>query len=206
MLKIAVFVSGSGSNLQSIIDNIEQGKLNCRIEAVISDNPKAGALERAEIKGIRTYVLDKSIHKEDFGDKALQIIGEDLDLIVLAGFLSILKGEILNTYKNKIINIHPSLIPNFCGKGMYGRRVHEAVIKAKAEITGCTVHYVNAEVDGGAVILQKIVKVDTCDDADTLQEKVLSEEHKLLCKVLCLIEQKKLLNTPQGVKILEEVI
>lgn len=171
MLKIAVFVSGGGSNLQAIMDSINKGELNCSIVGVISDNADAKALKRAEEKGITTYVLDRGSYRENIGDRALEILGDRADLIVLAGFLSILKGEILKVYKDKIINIHPSLIPNFCGKGMYGKRVHEAVINSGVKTTGCTVHFVNEEVDGGAVLLQKTVSVESYDNADTLQKK-----------------------------------
>lgn len=206
MLKIAVFVSGGGSNLQAIMDSINKGELNCSIVGVISDNADAKALKRAEEKGITTYVLDRGSYRENIGDRALEILGDRADLIVLAGFLSILKGEILKVYKDKIINIHPSLIPNFCGKGMYGKRVHEAVINSGVKTTGCTVHFVNEEVDGGAVLLQKTVSVESYDNADTLQKKVLTEEHKILIEAINLIEKKKISLTSQGIKILEEVV
>lgn len=189
MFKIAVLVSGGGSNLQAIIDSIEKGHLNCSIEAVISDNEKAQAIERASKKGISTYVLDKNSYKENFGDKVLEIIDERVDLIVLAGFFSILKGKILSKFNNKIINVHPSLIPSFCGKGMYGIKVHEAVIKAGVKITGCSVHFVNEEIDGGAIILQKPVEVKFKDTPEELQKRVLKEEHNLLPEAIKLISQ-----------------
>jgi len=206
LLKIAVFVSGGVSNLQAIIDSIQKGELSSSIVGVIADNAEAKALTRAEEKGITTYVLDKHSYRENIGDKALEILGDKVDLIVLAGFLSILKGEILRVYKNKIINIHPSLIPNFCGKGMYGKKVHEAVIKAGVTTTGCTVHFVNEEIDGGAILLQKVVTVESYDNADTLQKKVLKEEHKSIVEAIKLIEKQKIAVTSQGIKILEEVV
>lgn len=184
MLKIAVFVSGGGTNFQSILDAIDSGELHCRVEAVISDNAEAKALERAKAKGIKAYYIEKSKDREAFGNKALELIGRDMDLIVLAGFLSILQGEILKVYKNKIINIHPSLIPKFCGKGMYGIKVHEAVLKAGEPVTGCTVHYVNEVIDGGDIILQKAVEVREEDTPKSLQQRVLCEEHKTLIKVI----------------------
>lgn len=189
MFKIAVLVSGGGSNLQAIIDSIEKGYLNCSIEAVISDNEKAQAIERASKKGISTYVLDKNSYKENFGDKVLEIIDGRVDLIVLAGFFSILKGKILSKFNNKIINVHPSLIPSFCGKGMYGIKVHEAIIKAGVKITGCSVHFVNEEIDGGAIILQKPVEVKFKDTPEELQKRVLKEEHNLLPEAIKLISQ-----------------
>lgn len=191
MFKIAVLVSGGGSNLQAIMDSIEKGHLNCSIEAVISDNEKAQAIERASKKGISTYVLDKNSYKENFGDKVLEIIDGSVDLIVLAGFFSILKGKILSKFNNKIINVHPSLIPSFCGKGMYGIKVHEAVIKAGVKITGCSVHFVNEEIDGGAIILQKPVEVKFKDTPEELQKKVLREEHNLLPEAIKLISQSR---------------
>lgn len=191
MFKIAVLVSGGGSNLQAIMDSIEKGHLNCSIEAVISDNEKAQAIERASKKEISTYVLDKNSYKENFGDKVLEIIDGRVDLIVLAGFFSILKGKILSKFNNKIINVHPSLIPSFCGKGMYGIKVHEAAIKAGVKITGCSVHFVNEEIDGGAIILQKPVEVKFKDTPEELQKRVLKEEHNLLPEAIKLISQSR---------------
>ncbi len=205
MLKLGVFVSGSGSNFQSILDAIDSKILGCTVEVVISDNPKAKALKRAEEKGIRTFIIDKKNLKGSFGDKALELIGDKLDLLVLAGFLSILKGDILKVYKNKIINIHPSLIPKYCGKGMYGLKVHEAVLKNNEKLTGCTVHFVNEIVDGGDIICQSKVKTDGISSPEELQKRVLIEEHKLLVKVIRLIEENRLCLTPWGIKILEEV-
>ncbi len=190
MYRIAVFVSGSGSNLQSILDSIENGQLKAEISAVISDNPKAKALKRAEGKKIPTFIIEKEKNKNAFGDKALEIIGDKLDLIVLAGFLSILSGSILKVYKNKIINIHPSLIPKYCGKGMYGIRVHEAVLNGKEEVSGCTVHFVNEIVDGGDIIMQKTVQVKPSDTPESLQQRVLVEEHKALVQVIAMLIQE----------------
>ena len=194
MFKIAVFVSGSGTNFQSILDAIDSGELSLRVEAVISDNAEARALERAKDKGIEAYYIERSKDKEAFGNKALEILGKELDLIVLAGFLSILQGEILNIYKNKIINIHPSLIPKFCGKGMYGIKVHEAVLKAGVPVTGCTVHFVNEVIDGGNIILQKAVEVREEDTPKSLQQRVLIEEHKALIKVIKSFEEGKVIS------------
>ena len=190
MYRIAVFVSGSGSNLQSILDAIDSGELNVEVSAVISDNPRAKALRRAESKNIPTFIIEKVKDRNAFGNKALELIGSELDLIVLAGFLSILSGKILKIYKNKIINIHPSLIPKYCGKGMYGIKVHEAVLKGKEEISGCTVHFVNEIVDGGDIILQKTVPVKDSDTPESLQQRVLVEEHKALVQVIAMLEQE----------------
>lgn len=179
MFKIAVLISGGGSNLQSVIDSIENGFLNCKIEAVVSDNIKAGGIERARLKGIKTIVFDKRELKGSLSDKILEAIGE-VDLIVLAGFLSILKGEIIKRYKDRIINIHPSLIPSFCGNGMYGIKVHEKAIGSGVKFTGCTVHFVDDGTDTGPIILQRVVPVMSFDTPKTLQSRVLEEEHKIL--------------------------
>lgn len=179
MFKIAVLISGGGSNLQSVIDSIENGFLNCKIEAVVSDNIKAGGIERARLKGIKTIVFDKRELKGSLSDKILEAIGE-VDLIVLAGFLSILKGEIIKRYKDRIINIHPSLIPSFCGNGMYGIKVHEKAIESGVKFTGCTVHFVDDGTDTGPIILQRVVPVMSFDTPKTLQSRVLEEEHKIL--------------------------
>lgn len=179
MFKIAVLISGGGSNLQSVIDSIESGFLNCSIEAVVSDNVNARGIERAKARGIKTFVFDKKETKGELSDRILEAIGE-VDLIVLAGFLSILKGEIIKRYKNKIINIHPSLIPAFCGNGMYGIKVHERAIEYGVKFSGCTVHFVDDGTDTGPIILQRVVPIYSYDTAKNLQERVLEEEHKIL--------------------------
>ncbi|MBT9831440.1 phosphoribosylglycinamide formyltransferase [Clostridium baratii] len=191
MFKIAVLASGSGSNLQSIIDNIENENLNCKIEMVIGSKEGIYALERAKSAGIKTFVVSKKDYGKNTSDEVLKLVDGKVDLIVLAGYLSILDGEILKRFKNKIINIHPSLIPSFCGPNMYGIKVHEAAIGKGVKISGCTVHFVNDEVDGGAIILQKAVEVLFEDDASSLQKRILKEEHKLLPEAIkYLIEDK----------------
>ncbi|WP_238881403.1 phosphoribosylglycinamide formyltransferase [Clostridium sp. YIM B02551] len=191
MLRIAVLVSGSGSNLQTIIDEVEKGSLNCEIKYVISDSEKAYGLERAKNHGIEAIALDRKVYKGKISDEILNIIDGQVDLIVLAGYLSILNGEILRVFRNKIINIHPSLIPSFSGAGMYGIKVHEAAVKKGVKYSGCTVHFVNEEVDGGEILLQEVVPVFAEDTAETLQKRILVEEHKLLPKAIKLISDKK---------------
>ena len=190
MLKIAVLVSGSGSNLQAIIDNIESGYLNCSIEAVISDKKGVYGIERAKSKDIKTYILDRKQLGTGISGEILRIVGGKVDLIVLAGFLSILQGELLRTFKNKIINIHPSLIPSFCGGGMYGLKVHEKAIEYGVKVSGCTVHFVDEGTDSGPIIIQKVVEVYSTDDAKDLQLRVLAEEHKALPEAIKLISEK----------------
>jgi len=200
--KIAVLISGSGSNLQAIIDNIENGHLNCSIEFVISDKPDVYGLKRAEEKGIKTLVFDKKIYKSNLSDAILEVIDNKVDFIVLAGFLSILKGEILDKFNNRIINIHPSLIPSFCGAGMYGIRVHESVIKSGVKVSGCTVHFVDKGTDTGPVILQKVVPVYFEDDAQSLQKRVLEQEHIALPEALNLLLQGRVSVIDNRVKII----
>lgn len=192
MFRIGILVSGSGSNLQSIIDEIEKGNINAEIACVISDKENAFGLERARKHNIKAISFDKKKYKDDLNEKIYEVLkDENIDLIVLAGYLSILDGEILKHYNNRIINIHPSLIPSFCGPNMYGIKVHEAAIKKGVKYSGCTVHFVNEEVDGGAIILQQAVDVYFDDDAETLQKRILEKEHMLLPKAVKLISEGK---------------
>lgn len=192
MFKIAVLASGGGSNLQSIIDRIEDGYLNCSIEYVICDKKGAYAIERAEKHNIKGITLDKKEFGANLSDEILKVIDGKVDLIVLAGFLSILKGDILNKFKNKIINIHPSLIPAFCGAGMYGIKVHEKAIEYGVKIAGCTVHFVDEGTDTGVIILQKSVEVMSEDTAKELQKRVLVQEHIALPEAIKIISEEKI--------------
>ncbi|MSS61018.1 phosphoribosylglycinamide formyltransferase [Fusobacterium sp. FSA-380-WT-2B] len=180
MFKIGVLVSGGGSNLQSIIDKSKSGELQCKVEVVIGDRECYG-VERAKEAGIDGYTLDRKVLKKELCREIDKIVSEkEVDLIVLAGFLSIIDEEFVNKWKGRIINIHPSLLPKFGGPGMYGIRVHEAVLKAGEQESGCTVHYVDTGVDSGEIIAQKRVKVLEGDTPEILQKRVLVEEHKLL--------------------------
>lgn len=187
MKKIAVFVSGGGSDMQSVIDACERGDINGRVELVIANKRNIFALERADKHGIKNLVFTLS----DYGDyverdKAILHALNDagIDLVVLAGYLSIVTEIIVKPYEGRIINIHPSLIPKHCGKGFYGIKVHESVIAAKDEISGATVHYVDEGADTGEIIEQVTVPVYPSDTPDTLQQRVLIEEHKLLPRVV----------------------
>lgn len=192
MFKIAVLASGGGTNLQSIIDSINNGYLNCKIEMVIGSKDGIYALERAKQNEIQTYVVSKKEYGDKVSDKILELIKDKVDLIVLAGYLSILQGDILKEFKNKIINIHPSLIPSFCGEKMYGLKVHEAVINSGVKFSGCTVHFVNEDVDGGEIILQEVVPVYFEDTKEELQRRVLEKEHILLPKAIDLISKNEI--------------
>lgn len=189
MLKVAVLVSGGGSNLQSILD---YGQETFKVEMVIGSKEGIYGLERAKNAGIPSYVVSKKEYGNETSNKILELVKGKVDLIVLAGYLSILDGEILKEFKDRIINIHPSLIPSFCGDKMYGMHVHNAVRASGVRFTGCTVHFVNEEVDGGAIILQEVVPVYFEDTAEDIQKRVLVEEHKLLPKAIDLISRGKI--------------
>ena len=191
MLKIAVLASGGGTDFQSIIDAVESKQINCKIEMLIASKDGIYALERAKKHNIPSFVVSKKEYKDSQSDKILELVSGKVDLIVLAGYLSILQGKILDEFSNRIINIHPSLIPSFCGPGMYGLKVHEAVINSGVRYSGCTVHFVNEEVDGGAIILQEAVPVYFEDTAEDIQKRVLVEEHKMLPRAIDLISRGK---------------
>lgn len=202
MFKIAVLISGGGTDLQSIIDAIENKEIvGAKIEAVVSDKKGAFGIERAEKHGIKTYVFDRKEYKGKVSDEVLKLLRGKVDLIVLAGFLSILNGDLLHEFKDKIINIHPSLIPSFCGNGMYGLKVHEKAIEYGVKISGCTVHFVDEGTDTGAIILQKAVEVLEGDTAETLQKRILVEEHKLLPKAVKLLAEGKVKKTGRRVAL-----
>ncbi|MCI5514197.1 MAG: phosphoribosylglycinamide formyltransferase [Oscillospiraceae bacterium] len=197
MLNIAVFVSGGGTNLQALIDAQDRGEIkNGKITFVLASNENAYALERAKKAGIPSVVVNrKSYSTKDEYDKAvLQALdGKNIDLIVLAGFLSILGEELVNTYKNRIINIHPSLIPLFCGDGFYGKKVHTAVLNSGMKVTGATAHFVNEITDGGAIILQKAVPIEQGDNEDILQYRVMRQaEWEILPKAVSLFCQGRI--------------
>lgn len=203
MFKIAVLASGGGTDFQSIIDAVESKYLNVKIEMLIASKDGIYALERAKKHGIKTYVVSRKEFGKQSSDKILELVKGKVDLIVLAGFLSILDGEILKEFENRIINIHPSLIPSFCGPGMYGLKVHEAVVNSGVKYSGCTVHFVNGDVDGGAILLQDAVPVYFEDDAETLQKRILEKEHKLLPKAIKLISEGKVKFVNGKTKIIE---
>ena len=203
MFKIAVLISGGGTNLQSIIDSINSNYLeNCSIEFVISDKMGAFGIDRAKNNNIKTYELDKKQYKDSLSDKILEIIDGKVDLLVLAGYLSILKGDLLKKFKNRIINIHPSLIPAFCGNGMYGIKVHERALEYGVKVSGCTVHFVDEGTDTGSIIIQKAVKVENNDTPESLQKRVLIEEHKALPEAIKLLSEGKI--SIKGRRVVEE--
>jgi phosphoribosylglycinamide formyltransferase-1 len=206
--RIAVLVSGSGSNLQSLMDAIACGEIkNAQIVVVISDHHNAYALERANKAGIKAVYVPRELPREQFDAKiASELENADAEYIVLAGYLSIVNSELVAKHRNKIVNIHPSLIPSFCGKGMFGKRVHRAVLEYGCKITGATVHIVDEGMDTGPIILQESVPVMSDDDVDTLAARVLVVEHKLLTKAVRLLVEDGLEFNGRNVRIREDKI
>lgn len=178
MPKLVVLVSGSGTNLQAIIDAFPT-----QVASVIADRD-CYALTRANNAGIPAYLVDRKLHRHDLSQRINALIPDDCDLIVLAGFLSILDNQLIQRFPQKIINIHPSLLPRHGGAGMWGIKVHQAAINSGDHESGCTVHYVSEEIDGGAIIAQAKVAIAADDTVESLQQKVLAHEHKLLVGVI----------------------
>ena len=182
--KIAVLVSGGGTNLQALIDAERAGIIHSgKIELVLSNKFDAYALTRAKNAGIATAIVEKKCcsGREEFEAKIIEILdGAKIDFIVLAGFMSILSENFTNHYKDRIINVHPSLIPSFCGEGFFGLRVHEAALAYGVKVTGATVHYVNEVADGGEIILQKAVAIEEGDTPEILQKRVMEKAEWIL--------------------------
>ncbi len=201
---IAVLVSGGGTNLQAIIDAYNAGKItNGKLALVLSSSPNAYALTRAANNNIDSCVISKGDSREAFSDAILSKLEEyDIDIIVLAGFMHILSGKIIEKYTNKILNVHPALIPSFCGEGFYGLRVHKAALEKGVKVTGATVHFVNEIADGGPIILQKAVYIEENDTPETLQKRVMENaEWEILPKALDLLCNEKLVVENDIVKI-----
>ena len=186
MLNIGVLISGGGTNLQAIIDETKSGGINGTVKLVISTKEDAYGLERARLSKI------KAVYETD-EDKIIELLKENnIDLIVLAGYLKIITPKFVDEFRNKIINIHPSLIPSFCGKGYYGEKVHQGVIDYGAKVTGATVHFVDEGADTGAIIMQETVNVEQDDDAKSLAKRVLEVEHRILKESIRLFCENKL--------------
>ncbi|MCI9304848.1 MAG: phosphoribosylglycinamide formyltransferase [Lachnospiraceae bacterium] len=196
MLKVAVLVSGGGTNLQAILDAIDRGELqNVEISAVISNNPNSYALERARRKGLKALSISPKEYetREAFHEALLQALKESMaDLVVLAGCLVVIPESIIREYKGRMINIHPSLIPSFCGTGYYGLKVHEEALKRGVKVTGATVHFVDEGTDTGPILLQKAVEVKEGDTPEVLQRRVMEEaEWILLPKAIDIIANER---------------
>lgn len=195
MLNIAVCVSGGGTDLQSIIDACEAGKINGQIRLVISNRKNAYGLERARLHGIQAeWIKDEDEILKRFEE-------EKIDVVVLAGYLAIVGDKLIEQYKNRIINIHPSLIPSFCGPGFYGMHVHEAVFKRGVKVSGATVHFVTGEVDGGPIILQRAVDISDLETPEDIQARVLEIEHEILPEAVALYCEGRVSVENERVKI-----
>ncbi|MBQ2093022.1 MAG: phosphoribosylglycinamide formyltransferase [Ruminococcus sp.] len=197
MKNIVVLVSGGGTNLQALIDAQGRGELkNGKITCVISSNPNAYALERAKNNGIDTEVIRRKDFAEfnDYDTALTELLqSKNADVVVLAGFMTILGKKVIGAFENRIINIHPALIPSFCGEGYYGLKVHEEALKKGVKVTGATAHFVNEVCDGGPIIIQKAVEVKTGDTPEILQKRVMEQaEWKILPKAVSLFCEDKI--------------
>ena len=189
MKKIAVFASGGGTDFQSVIDANEAERF-CEIAYLVASKPQIGSIDRANKHGIATLVFDKTAEtKEEFYARVAQTLKDaGVEYIVLAGWLLVVPASFIQAFEDRIINIHPSLSPSFCGMGYYGLKVHAAAIEYGVKVSGATVHFVSADVDGGAIIMQRAVAVEADDTPESLQARILQEEHKILplcVKLLC---------------------
>ncbi|MBC8181215.1 phosphoribosylglycinamide formyltransferase [candidate division KSB1 bacterium] len=205
-LKIAVLASGRGSNFKAVLDNIKQGKLNAEICVVISNKKSAGALEIARENQIPAFFVSaKQLPEQsDFDDRIMEILDEtNANFIILAGYLKMIGKEIVRKYKNRILNIHPALLPSFGGKGMYGHFVHEAVLNYGCRVSGVTVHLVDEKYDTGLPIIQRCVPVKDSDTPETLAARVLKEEHKVFTEALRCFAENRIEIDGKKVKIRE---
>lgn len=207
-INIGVLISGGGTNLQAIIDNIEKGHINGKIKLIVSNKESAYGLVRGQNHNIETLFIDRKAFNNEM-EYNLKLIEEfknrDIELIVLAGYLKVLSPEFISEFHNKIINIHPSLIPSFCGAGYYGRKIHEEVLAYGVKYTGATVHFVDAGTDTGPIILQEVIKVEADDTIDTLSKKVLEVEHSILVQAIKLYCENKLEIENRIVIVKEEI-
>ncbi len=204
-VRIGVLASGGGTNLQAIIESCESGEIYGDVVVVISNDPEAFALERARKHGIPAFAFPhKGMTREDHEKEIVACLERNgVDLVVLAGYLRMMTSVMVSRYVGRMINTHPALLPSFGGKGMHGLKVHQAVIDRGCKVSGCTVHFVTLDVDGGPIIAQKAIQVLEDDNAETLQERVLKEEHKLLPKAIRLFAQGKLKIEGRRVRVIE---
>lgn len=193
-LKLGVFASGRGSNFTAILKAIEDGRLNAEARVLISNKSGAGALETAESRGIQTAVINRPDFesRDSFVSALLSCLEENgVNFVVLAGYMKKIPPEIVEAYENRILNIHPALLPGFGGQGMYGHFVHEAVLKAGCKVSGVTVHLVDNHYDQGPIVAQRAVPIETCYTPDEIGAKVLKEEHKVFAEALQLFADNR---------------
>lgn len=206
MLKFAVMASGGGTDFQSLIDAVAKGEIQAEICCLVAGKPGIYAIERAQKAGIPVEIVQKKDFAEtdQFDEAVLAVLQKyRADFVVLAGYLNIIGTKTIQAYENKIINIHPALIPSFCGMGMYGRHVHEAVIRYGAKLSGATVHFVNEEADAGPIIMQKAVPVLQDDTPEMLAARVLETEHEILPEAVAMMAEGKLSVEGRIVKIVK---
>jgi len=204
-IRIGVLASGGGTNLQAIIDSCERGEIDGDVVVAISNVPEAYALERARKHGIPAFAFPHKGMTREAHDADIMACLEQhsVDLVVLAGYLRMLTPVIVTKYSGRMMNTHPALLPSFGGPGMHGLKVHQAVLDMGCKVSGCTVHFVTLDVDGGPIIAQKAVQVQEGDTAETLQERILKEEHKQLTRSIELFAQGKLKIEGRKVRVLE---
>jgi formyltetrahydrofolate-dependent phosphoribosylglycinamide formyltransferase len=192
--RICVFASGRGSNLQAIIDGVEEGRLNCEIVFVLSNNSSSGALEIARRKNIPAFHLSERVfHKNNFEESLIDLLEKyKPDLIVLAGYMKLVPVSVIKKFRNRIINIHPALLPKYGGKGMYGMNVHNAVFRAGEKVSGVTIHLVNENYDEGRIIYQEQIDISDCKSPEEIAERVLKLEHKVYPDVIQKIIEGKI--------------
>ena len=203
-LRIGVLASGGGTNLQEIIDSCENGEIDGDVVVVISNKPDAPALERARTHRIDAFCFpSKGVSREEHETDLIECLDRNkVDLVVLAGYLRVLTSTMINKYAGRLMNTHPALLPSFGGMGMHGLKVHKAVLDYGCKLSGCTIHFVSQDVDGGPIIFQKAVLVLEDDSPEMLQERVLKEEHRLLPRAIQLFAQGKLRLEGRRVRIL----
>ena len=195
MKKLGILVSGRGSNMTAILDACDRGYLSARVEVVISDNPNAGALVIAKERKINTIYFDEPVSKntELLDTSISQVLSDcEVDLVLLAGYMKMIGPAVLSVFEGKILNVHPSLLPKYGGKGLYGMNVHRAVISAREKRSGATIHLVNSDYDKGKILAQKSVIVDECDTPECLAKKVLKIEHMIYVQTLQKIIEGKI--------------
>lgn len=204
--RIGVLASGGGTNLQCVIDACERGEIDADVAVVVSNVPEAFALERAKKHHIDAYAFPhKGVTREQHEADIIECLEQhSVDLVLLAGYLRILTPVFIDKYKGRLMNTHPALLPSFGGSGMHGLKVHKAVLDYGCKVSGCTIHFVTLDVDGGPIILQKSVQVLEEDTPETLQERVLKEEHKLYPRAVQLFAAGKLRYEGRRVRILEQ--
>ena len=204
-LRIGVLASGGGTNLQSIIDSCERGEIDGDVVVVITNVPDAHAIKRAEKHGIEAYCFPhEGVSREEHEADVVECLEKHkVDLVCLAGYLRMLTPGMVDKFKGRILNTHPALLPSFGGKGMHGIHVHKAVLDYGAKVSGCTIHVVTAEVDGGPIVMQKAVPVLEDDTPESLQERVLKEEHKLYPRAVQLFAQGKVKIEGRRARIIE---